>query len=56
MRDGRQSEVDFLHHWAVAWLKLLGKSSLKEKETKRKKKRKEKKRNLAIQICWRQGI
>ena len=29
--DGRQPEVDFLHHWAVVWLKLSGKSSLKEK-------------------------
>ena len=27
MSDGRQSEVDFLHRWAVAWLKLSGKSS-----------------------------
>ena len=26
--DGRQPEVDFLHHWAVVWLKLSGKSSL----------------------------
>ena len=44
MSDGRQSEVDFLHRWPVAWLKLSGKSSL------------QKKRNSAIQICWRQGI
>ena len=26
--DGRQPEVDFLHHWGVVWLKLSGKSSL----------------------------
>ena len=31
LSDGRQPEVDFLHHWAVVWLKLSGKSSLKEK-------------------------
>ena len=28
LSDGRQPEVDFLHHWGVVWLKLLGKSSL----------------------------
>ena len=28
---GHQPEVDFLHHWAVVWLKLSGKSSLQEK-------------------------
>ena len=38
MSDGRQPEVDFLHHWGVVWLKLSGKSSLK------------KKRNSAIQV------
>ena len=27
LSDGRQPEVDFLHHWAVVWLKLSGKSS-----------------------------
>ena len=26
--SGRQPEVDFLQHWAVVWLKPLGKSSL----------------------------
>ena len=31
LSDGRQPEVDFLHHWAVVWLKLSGKSFLKEK-------------------------
>ena len=44
MSDGRQPEVDFLHHWGAVWLKLSGKSSLKEK------------RNSAIQVCKRQGI
>ena len=43
MSDGRQPEVDFLHHWAAVWLKLSSKSSLKEK------------RNVAIQICQRQS-
>ena len=38
MSDGRQPEVDFLHHWGVVWLKLSGKSYLK------------KKRNSAIQV------
>jgi len=28
LSDGRQPEVDFLHHWAVVLLKRLGKSSL----------------------------
>ena len=27
LSDGHQPEVDFLHHWAVVWLKLSGKSS-----------------------------
>ena len=31
VNDGHQPEVDFLHHWAVVWLKLSGKSSLQEK-------------------------
>ena len=39
LSDGRQPEVDFLHHWGMVWLKLSGKSSLKEK------------RNSAIQVC-----
>ena len=32
LSDGRQPEVDFLHHWTVVWLKLSGKSSLREKK------------------------
>ena len=28
LSDGRQLEVDFLHHWRVVWLKILGESSL----------------------------
>ena len=35
--DGRQPEVDFLHHSGVVSLKLSGKSSLKEKETQQYK-------------------
>jgi len=31
LSDRRQPEVDFLHHWAVVWFKLSGKSSLLEK-------------------------
>ena len=26
MSDGRQPEVDFLHHWGVVWFKRSGKS------------------------------
>ena len=31
LSDRRQPEVDFLHRWAVVWLKLSGKLSFKEK-------------------------
>ena len=37
MSDGRQPEVDFLHHWAVVWFKLSGQKT-KEKKDKRQKK------------------
>ena len=36
LSDGRQPEVDFLHPWAVVWLKLSGKSSLGEKKLSNK--------------------
>ena len=32
MSEGRQQVVDFSNHWAVVWLKLSGKSFLREKK------------------------
>ena len=35
--DGRQPEVDFLHHWAVVWLKFCNTNLLASRHIKREK-------------------
>ena len=39
LSDAHQPEVEFLHPWAVVWVKQSGESSVQEK------------RHSAIQIC-----